>query len=104
MDLDLASWGGLELGLKIGPVKTSSGNYFEVGGRGGGVQTSPEVSSRVCQKSSPFILTVLAKVEGSTLSFQVGGGGKLPPLPPGSPFHLSSDEYIVTATCNVIIV
>ena len=24
MDLDLASWGGLELGLKIGPVKTSS--------------------------------------------------------------------------------
>ena len=24
MDLDPASWGGLELGLKIGPVKTSS--------------------------------------------------------------------------------
>ena len=23
MDLDPASWGGLELGLKIGPVKTS---------------------------------------------------------------------------------
>ena len=24
MDLDPASWGGLELGLKIGPVKTSN--------------------------------------------------------------------------------
>ena len=24
MDLDPGSWGGLELGLKIGPVKTSS--------------------------------------------------------------------------------
>ena len=24
MDLDPASWGGLELGLKIGPVKTST--------------------------------------------------------------------------------
>ena len=27
MDLDPGSWGGLELGLKIGPVKTSTENY-----------------------------------------------------------------------------
>ena len=38
MDLDPASWGGLELGLKIGPVKTSTlsqgrGNYFELWGK-----------------------------------------------------------------------
>ena len=28
MDLDPASWGGLELGLKIGPVKTSTVSKF----------------------------------------------------------------------------
>ena len=27
MDLDPGSWGGLELGLKIGPVKTSTAQY-----------------------------------------------------------------------------
>ena len=29
MDLDPGSWGGLELVLKIGPVKTSTGHQFE---------------------------------------------------------------------------
>ena len=36
MDLDPDSWGGLELGLKIGPVKTSTakaltGTVFKIG-------------------------------------------------------------------------
>ena len=29
MDLDPDSWGGLELGLKIGPVKTSTGHQVK---------------------------------------------------------------------------
>ena len=31
MDLDPGSWGELELGLKIGTVKTSTGNAAQVG-------------------------------------------------------------------------
>ena len=30
IDLDPASWGGLELGLKIGPVKTSTSELHDL--------------------------------------------------------------------------
>ena len=40
MDLDPASWGGLELGLKIGPVKTSSLDHLLRGVDGQFVQFS----------------------------------------------------------------
>ena len=35
MDLDPASWGGLELGLKIGPVKTSTAEAARAAGQAG---------------------------------------------------------------------
>ena len=62
MDLDPGSWGGLELGLKIGPVKTSTVLTASEGTRSGCWMLSWDSAAleAVCFEGTVFIALVVA--------------------------------------------